>query len=405
MNITIYESRESANRLAPISLTRPIFELRCGCFSFIERIYRLRPQASITLFVRNELVEITKSKFPDFIINPELAIEGLWLDGGVLWNEEALQVLEKQEVNFISNDGHFLGGNLSSEDVEKWIKTGGPVETTPNFEGINYNINSIKFLWDCVNINGKVIEQDSKFFDVGTIKGQIDEGVHVLNSKNIYVDTETKIRRGVIIDADSGPVIIEKNTIINPGAYIEGPLHISEGCVINAGSKILRNTSIGKGCKIGGEIAESIFQGWTNKQHDGFLGHSYLGEWVNIGAGTNNSDLKNNYKTLNMLINDQWINTKSLFVGVFIGDHSKSAIGTRFNTGTSVGVACNIAVNGFPPKRIPSFSWLVGDKKSKYKFDKFSETATVVKNRRGESILTEEENLFRLIAEETIFEV
>ena len=240
---------------------------------------------------------------------------------------------------------------------------------------------------------------------MGTIKGQIDEGVHLLNSKNIYVDTETKIRRGVIIDADSGPVIIEKNTIINPGAYIEGPLHISEGCVINAGSKILRNTSIGKGCKIGGEIAESIFQGWTNKQHDGFLGHSYLGEWVNIGAGTNNSDLKNNYKTLNMLINDQWINTKSLFVGVFIGDHSKSAIGTRFNTGTSVGVACNIAVNGFPPKRIPSFSWLVGDKKSKYKFDKFSETATVVKSRRGESFLTEEVRLFRFIAEESIFEV
>ncbi|MBF88717.1 MAG: hypothetical protein CMG75_03475 [Candidatus Marinimicrobia bacterium] len=399
MNITVFENRELATRLSPIALTRPVFELRCGAFSFIERIYRLRPNASISLFVRKELIEITKHRFPNYSVNPDFPVEGLWLNGGVFWNEEALQNLEKQFGTYLSNDGNFIGGNLSSEDVTEYIDKGGPVENTPNFKGRDYNIDSINFLWDCININGKALERDSKFFDMGKIQGEIDEDVHLLKSNNIYVDIGAKIRNSVIIDGESGPVIIENNTIINPGAYIEGPIHIGEGSIINTGAKIFGNTSIGKGCKVGGEITGSILQGWTNKQHDGFLGHSFLGEWINIGAGTNNSDLKNNYSSVHVSIDGQWIDTKSLFVGLFMGDHSKSGIGTRFNTGSVVGVACNIALSGFVPKSIPSFSWLVNDKHSKHKYEKFVETATVVKNRRGESFSDYEEKLFRLIAE------
>tara|TARA_Y100000590_G_scaffold462499_2_gene626763 strand:- start:9919 stop:11127 length:1209 start_codon:yes stop_codon:yes gene_type:complete len=400
MNITLFETRESAERLDPIALTRPVFDLRCGGFTFMERIHLLRPKTTLTLFVRDELAELTRERFPDCKVNPDTPSAGLWLDGAVLWREESLKLLKEQSDTALMKEGRLVGGNLSSKDARDWIAAGGPCEAPSPVSGDETDVTVLSYLWDCVHKNGDAIRDDASHFSLGEINGQIDDGAHLVNRDEIFVGEESRVRVGAIIHAESGPVIIGKNVVIQPGAYIEGPLFIGEGSLIKAGAKIFGETTIGPGCKVGGEVTESIFQGWSNKQHDGFLGNAYIGEWVNLGAGTNNSDLKNNYKSVEVMVNGERIDTGSLFVGLFIGDHSKSAIGTQFNTGTVVGPACNVVTAGFPRRAIPPFSCVLQGKSKGHDFDRFKKTAIAAKNRRGHSFSGAEEDLFCRIAKE-----
>lgn len=176
--------------------------------------------------------------------------------------------------------------------------------------------------------------------------------------------------------------MIGNNVTVMPNAVIEGPCYIGDHSVIKAGAKIYESTSIGPVCKVGGEVEASIIHGYSNKQHDGFLGHSYIGEWCNLGADTNTSDLKNNYSSVKMNVNGKEVDTGSLFVGLMMGDHSKSGINTMFNTGTTVGVSSNIFGAGFPPKTIPSFAWVDGQDVQGYRLDKAIEVAKIVMARR-----------------------
>ena len=394
MNIYLYETRSSAEKLAPIALTRPLFDLRCGAFTFLERLNRLRPDDSISLFVREEQEAVTKERF-GLIVNPETVEDGLWLNSTVFWTEPSLNLLESKEGIFTS-DGAFVGAHFSSEMGQKWLEAGGPLNTScPEDIGEEKNdLKSIIYLWDCINENGHAIKADAAHFPMGEVKGDIDDGTHLLNQDNIYVAEGARVKAGAILDGESGPVIISEKVTVQPGAYLEGPLFIGSGSLIKAGAKIFGETTMGPGCKVGGEVAETIFQSWSNKQHDGFLGHSYVGEWVNLGAGTNNSDLKNNYSSVKVIVDGKQVDTKSLFVGLFMGDHAKSAIGTQFNTGTIVGPACNVVVTGFPPKEIPPFSWVMNRELQKYDFQKFIEAAKAAKGRRDQSFSAAEESLF-----------
>jgi len=144
---------------------------------------------------------------------------------------------------------------------------------------------------------------------MGEVEGDIDDGTHLLNQDNIYVAEGARVKAGSILDGELGPVIVSEKVTVQPGAYLEGPLYIGNGSLIKAGAKIFGETAMGPGCKVGGEVAETIFQSWSNKQHDGFLGHSYVGEWVNLGAGTNNSDLKNNYSSVKVTVDGKQVDT------------------------------------------------------------------------------------------------
>ncbi|MFQ6674059.1 MAG: hypothetical protein ACE5GH_04665, partial [Fidelibacterota bacterium] len=174
-------------------------------------------------------------------------------------------------------------------------------------------------------------------------------------------------------------------------------LDIGDNSLVKAGARIYGGTTLGPGCKIGGEVTQSIFQSWSNKQHDGFIGHAYIGGWVNLGADTNNSDLKNNYSPVEVSVHGNVIDTGSLFVGLFVGDHTKTGINVMFNTGTSVGPASNIVGYGYPPKVVPSFSWWINGRLQTHQFRKFVQTARVVKERRGQSFSHHEELLYRYI--------
>ena len=184
-------------------------------------------------------------------------------------------------------------------------------------------------------------------------------------------------------------------------SFIQGPASIGNDSIIKKGATVYHNTSIGEYCKVGGEVESSVILSFTNKQHEGFLGHSYLGSWINIGAGTNNSDLKNNYENITVLLNGKPVDTGSRFVGLIMGDHSKTAINTMFNTGTIAGVSCNIFGEGFPPRYIPSFSWGGSAFLKQYDIKKSLDVAEIVMKRRNRELTPEEENMLRKVFELT----
>ena len=198
---------------------------------------------------------------------------------------------------------------------------------------------------------------------------------------NIFVDKSAIIEAGCILDGSKGPIILGKNVIIESGSILKGPLFIDNNSIVSNGSKLKGNNLIGPHCKVGGELTNTIFHGYSNKVHDGFLGDSYIGEWVNLGANTNNSNLKNNYGHIKFNFSNRFINTKRTFLGVMIGDFTRTGISTMINTGSYFGLGCNIFGGGFQEKYIKSFSW---GRDSIVEFDKLITTIKIMKDRNPE---------------------
>jgi UDP-N-acetylglucosamine diphosphorylase/glucosamine-1-phosphate N-acetyltransferase len=222
----------------------------------------------------------------------------------------------------------------------------------------------------------------------------VDEG-------RIRIGRNVRISPGVSIDASSGPVRLEDDVAVMSGATLSGPLHVGPGSTIKMGARIYGETTIGPVCKVGGEVAESVIHGYSNKQHDGFIGHSYLGEWVNIGAGSNTSDMKNNYSTVRVDVGGTTVDSGHLFVGLFVGDHSKSGIGTVFNTGSVLGVCSNIFGADYPPKYMPSFVWGGSRGFVEHELPKAIETARRSMARRGKTLDEHGETVLRTVFELT----
>jgi UDP-N-acetylglucosamine diphosphorylase/glucosamine-1-phosphate N-acetyltransferase len=234
--------------------------------------------------------------------------------------------------------------------------------------------------------------------------GKIYPNVTLLEDKNIYIAAGAKIKPGVVLDAEDGPIYIDEGATIMANASLQGPLFVGAKSAIKMGAKIYEGTSIGEVCKIGGEVEESIIHSYSNKQHEGFIGHSYLGQWVNIGADSNNSDLKNNYSTVKVYVNGEMVDSGSLFVGLTMGDHSKCGINTMFNTGTVVGVMSNVFGAGYPDKFIPSFTWGGIESMATYEIDKALEVARRVMARRKMALSAAQEKMLRRVFEMTVSE-
>ncbi|MBC8455929.1 hypothetical protein H8D59_01655 [bacterium] len=264
-------------------------------------------------------------------------------------------------------------------------------ENLPNSENNPLNLNAI---WEIPHKLGDEIRWQFDALGKGRIlEGQIDNGAHLLNRGKIYIGKNARIFPGAVLNAENGPIYISENVIIEPNAVLTGPLFIGGNSLIRSCSQI-SECSIGQVCKIGGEVAETMIQGYTNKQHSGFLGHAVIGEWCNLGADTTNSDLKNNYS--NIIV--RGVDTGSQFVGLMMGDHCKTAIGTLFNTGTVVGVGSLLFGKGLLPNEIKPFSW--GTTRKWASFEQFLETAKIVMARRNVAMSAEEEKTLREIFED-----
>jgi len=239
------------------------------------------------------------------------------------------------------------------------------------------DLRTVNFIWDIIKEHGIELINDLNYLGKGKYSPKSFDGVYFINKENIYIGENTVIKPGVVLDASNGPIFIGENTTIFPNSVILGPVYIGNNTLIKSLAKIYENVSIGDVCKVGGEIEDTIIMSYSNKQHDGFIGHAYLGNWINLGADTNCSDLRNNYGFVKTYVRGELINTKTQFLGLIMGDHSKSGINTMFNTGTVVGVSCNIYGSGFPSKNLPSFTWGGKDDLLTYEIEKCLDTANI----------------------------
>lgn len=277
---------------------------------------------------------------------------------------------------------------LLGSTPEQWQGLGLAVLQTDELKLYNY-------LWELIEDNERMLAEDAARLSPTELPTA--SGAHVVNPGDIIAGTGCSIKPGVVLDASRGPIILGNNVEVMANAVVVGPCFIGDHSTIKIGAKIYEKTSIGAWCKVGGEVEGSIILGFSNKQHDGFLGHSYLGQWVNLGADTNTSDLKNNYGQVRVTFPWGQANSGTMFLGSLIGDHSKAGINTMLNTGTVIGVGANVFGGGFPPKSIPSFAWGGSDGFVEYDRDKAIQTARTVMLRRKITMTDAEEKLLRSI--------
>jgi len=395
MNVVLFEDQEYKN-LLPLIYFRPVWELRCGVFTCEERMRNLS-EGDYFYLCREYLQKYYLDEKKNCLNLPDnstaLFINGRWL----LDKTDAAVLKELSSNEALVCGGTVLAFHSTVSSLKQKLEDDMPdtEKMLDSYQSKEHKGKVVQYPWDVIEWNGEHLAKDFEYNGKGgQIQGFISSGVHIVEEENIHIARTAQIKPGVVLDASEGPIWIDEGAKVMPNATLEGPIYIGKNSLIKIGAKLYENNTIGPVCKIGGEVEGCIIQGYTNKQHDGFLGHSYLGSWVNIGADTNNSDLKNNYGKIKVFLNGKQIDTGKQFLGLIMGDHSKTAINTMFNTGTIVGVNCNIFGAGMPPKFVPSFSWGGAEKLVEYRIDKSMKVAKLVMSRRNVPFTDKEEQLF-----------
>ncbi len=395
--VFIFED-EGYKNLLPLVYTRPVFELRCGNHTILERIKKFYPSEEIALIVRDYIVQITKEKYQEFQVQSlKLKFQKpteklLFISGRAILDEkipiegdEELLIIQKSKTN-----PDIIGFRIKPTKIKRF-----PIDikaiTKLRLKQKEVSAKLINFPWDLIAANSELLIKD---FSAGQVKGRLDPRAIIYGDlSKLVLEQNARIEPGVILNLHSGPVYIDQDAKICASSIVEGPCYIGKNTIID-GAKIRPNCSFGDNCRIGGEVESSIFQGFSNKHHEGFLGHSYVGEWVNLGALTTNSDLRNDYGSVKVTINKKEIDSGITKLGCFIGDHTKTAIGTLINTGAIIGIFTNIFEPGLSSKTISSFSW--GNKK-RWKIDDVLKTTKAVMTRRNVLLTKNYENLIRFL--------
>jgi UDP-N-acetylglucosamine diphosphorylase/glucosamine-1-phosphate N-acetyltransferase len=362
-------------KFAPLTLTRPLGELRMGMFTSAERW-------AFLLNINKEVLFQTENPFIREERNSNPSEEDLIVNATVIPSSKLAD-----EVNQLSVDEMLIFQNT-------WVakKGKGTNQKSSNSEPLCILENR----WDFYLLNEKVLKADFELYTKSKQSQQLSSTNTVIGDKNLIFLEEGAQIEACILNTTNGPIYLGKNSEVMEGSMIRGPFALNEGAGVKMGAKIYGGTSIGPNCKVGGEISNCIFLAYSNKGHDGFLGNSYIGAWCNLGADTNSSNLKNNYSPVKTydFESESMLQTDVTFMGLYMGDHSKCSINTMFNTATVVGVSANIFSSGFPKKYVPSFAWGENDK---FKFDLALEVAEAMMKRRGLSLSNSEIEILRRI--------
>ena len=404
MQLCIFEGI-NYDRLEPLIFSRPVYDLVCGITTLRDKILRAYPGVKYSLHCRPYLTSFLRSRNNGIEINSIEDDECLFVNGAILAPANLSEIIPIKDAGdkiYISGD-NLIAARVSGKNLDELKNHLHELLSEGNFNGLpveNVEIKTVDYIWDLINNNGKELIKDFLYLSSGNkdkTAGKVLEGAHLIEKENIILSGGSVIKSGAVLDASNGPIYIDKNATVFPNAVVEGPVYLGEYSQIKSCARIYDNVSIGKVSKVGGEVEDSIILPYSNKQHSGFIGHAYLGSWVNLGADTNCSDLKNNYGSVKAYVNGEVVNTGSQFLGVIMGDHTKTAINTMFNTGTTVGFSCNIFGAGFPGKYLPSFSWGGSDAVTTYDIERSIETAKRVMLRRSKEMHETEEKLFRKV--------
>ncbi len=385
MRLVIFED-DGFSLLYPLTYLRPTFALKCGFNSLGEKIERNYPGASVAYFVRDWIARA----FAETTKNPVNSAAALKGDDILLVNGRVLAMGEmpaKSGDNRCALVGESLAwARVNKATADRWAAADIAAfiaKARAELSTEQAKVELITYPWHLIEHNPKVITEEFKLAGRSGVEGTMSDHAAIWGPKDqVYVGKGATLQPFVALDCTGGPIYIDEKVKIEANTRVEGPCYIGKGSRI-VGGKIREGCSIGPVCRVGGEVEESIIHGYSNKYHDGFLGHAYVCEWVNLGGLTTNSDLKNDYSNVEVCINGQPMNTGSTKVGAFFGDHTKTSIGTLFNTGTMVGIMCNlVGGSGLLPKFAPSFAMFYEGKFFKLSPKNLLETARIAMGRR-----------------------
>ena len=349
----------------PLALSRPIWELRCGMTSLAEKMISKTGASDVACFVPPYMADAYRSE-SEWPVNDPASLTGddlLVVNARLKAAGFDVAPTGPSQVAF-NADGDCLWARISREDLAKLDHESIDSlldSAKRSLPAVNADVPTWNYTWELILANPGQLTEDFTAAGRSGIEGAVEEPNAIRGSRqDVYIAPGAVVHPMVVIDAEEGPVYIDREAVIHPFSRIEGPCYIGPESIL-LGAKCREGNSIGPVCRIGGEVEESIIHGYSNKYHDGFLGHAYVGEWVNLGALTTNSDLKNDYSSVSVTLDGRTpIDTGSTKVGSLIGDHTKTSIGTLFNTGSYVGAMALIAATGKPlPKFIPSFAWFL----------------------------------------------
>ena len=405
MHICIFED-ELFRNLFPLSYFRPVFDLRPGILTLRERIHSFLPTANLILSVRDYLAPLVNQKNPGTEVNTIAGDACLFINGRCVMTETLAKELRKakEDCLFIKEDV-VVAACLSEGNLRRVSMTSpsGLIDFSPfaSITQVVVDAPVVTYPWDLVYSSESELVRDFQIVTDGEKgkerSGDIHRSAALLSEKDIYIGKKSDIGPGAVLDARSGPIYIGSNVTVDPQAVIEGPCFVGDGSVIRVGSAIYGNTSIGPLCKVGGEVTNSILHACVNKQHHGFLGHSYIAPWVNLGAGTTTSNLKNTYGTVKVHVNGRLVDSGRMFVGLTAGDHAKTGINATLDTGTVIGPSCNIFGTALPSKYVPPFSWGDATSLETYEVEKALEVAMRVMARRHAEVSEPYKQVFRRV--------
>lgn len=388
MNYILFDG-DVRDALLPFTFTRPVADIRIGILTIREKWETYLRYTTTTL-----TEDYLSAKYPMVEVENNVMINASYLPtqelADIILNLEPMQAVVYQEdiVAFYTQE--------TQEEVD-----------FNEYTLINYekDLLQIAHKWDIFQKNDEALRADFALVTEDRISEPIPANVNVIAPENVFIEEGAKLAF-VTLNASTGPIYIGKDTEIMEGSIIRGPFALCEGAQVKLGTKIYGATTVGPECRVGGEVNNSVLFGYSNKGHDGFLGNSVLGEWCNLGADTNNSNLKNNYAPVKLWSYEEgdYENTGLQFCGLMMGDHSKSGINTMFNTGTVVGVSCSIFGGGFPKTFLPNFTWGGVESTDHYKVDKAIETMKIVMARRHIELTPVDEDIIRQIASDTELE-
>ena len=423
MNVIMFED-VGYKDLYPLTYLRTAYAIKCGANTIFETMEReLGEGYNVVMHCRNYMADYLRECFPDRIVNNVPAEDVMFLNGRFLVSKDLMpKFSDPSKIDTVWKHGddvlfaYVSAGKTSGLKAAVEKTDGDNVLSPEHFEGLNVeniskedftnDIIEIKYPWDIRRYFSYLLERDIMYrVRLNPTLLHVYDGMKIISRDdlmNINFGRGLHVYPNTTLDCMNGGIVIDDETEIEPYVFIKGPVFIGKNCKIKSGTRIYGPCYIGDHSKVAGEISSSIFHSYVNKQHDGFIGDSYICPMVNLGADTVTSNLKNNYTNIKVETVDGMIDTGSMFLGSIIGDHSKFGINTMLNTGSMIGIYANVFGGGFPPKNIASFSWNeVGKDSERYDIEKALQTAENAMARRELTMSDAYESLVRKLYEET----
>ncbi|KUL21402.1 GlmU family protein [Chlorobium limicola] len=408
MQYLVFED-EKVSRLKPLVNFKPAYGLFTGFRSLAQKLEdSIAERVRLTWHLRTYLAPFYRERFPESIVNSIEEDELFLVNGRLLCDKNVTEIIVHGALdpgNALMQGDDLLFARLHRSRLSDlpdgklpdlldsaFLAAGLAVQQVSGFRLIGN-------VWDVMAYHTEEMERDAEQLESGRIDGDIHPSAAIVNRSNIFIAPGAIVKAGAVLDAEDGFIAVGPGAVVEPQAVLMQNVFLSPCSRVKAGSRVYSNVFVGTASKVGGEVEDSLIEPFANKQHDGFLGHSYISSWCNLGAGTNTSDLKNNYSNVKLVIDGREVTTGLQFLGLLMGDHAKCSINSMFNTGTIVGTGANIFGGGFPPKEVSSFTWgSAAEGFETYMIEKAVETARKVMGRRQVAMSSAYETMFRFVA-------